>query len=608
MTKTFLRKSVLAVALAAASSAYAASVGDVYSVPASLPTAVGQLVTYSPTTIKQAGAPGHTAFKVLYTSKDSTGAIKPVTGTVIVPKSGNGNVVLYAIGTHGLGQGCSASKQLEAGTDYEGQNVVAALNAGYTVLVSDYVGYTNFTPYTDDELEENITNDVRYMAGPSQARNVLDLFKAATQIPSGGVNSSAKVGIWGFSQGGQASAHAAQIAATYAPGVNIVGVASGGVPADFPTTALYLNGSSGASFLFSAITGLRREYGADIPLPLLISSAGAQQIEQLKTKCVFEALLDYKNQTVESYLNTTKVTLASLLTQKDVARRMGEQRLGVPVTTTEGDSWSGKFSYPMYLYHGKADEFIPLGQAYELKQRWCALGNNVTFDLYPSEHIATMTQGATKSLAFLGDRFSGKSASGTCNSGSVPTSTALDNKAGLGVTMAGWPLSATVHVKTMNQDVILPQGSSLDALASNVDTGAGTLSGTINIPDFKQGLKIIGIGAQVGLKIAPLDKVAGTVGLDRTGTLKVTGKVPVDITVTSVWGIPFGVCKTSAPVNFDLNYSGSVSNLGTGLVFAGTTSFPQIKGCIISAIISALMSGSGQTYSFLVAPPAPVAN
>jgi hypothetical protein len=42
-----------------------------------------------------------------------------------------------------------------------------------------------------------------------------------------------------------------------------------------------------------------------------------------------------------------------------------------------------------------------------------------------------------------------------------------------------------------------------------------------------------------------------------------------------------------------------------GLVFSGATTFPMMKGCIISAILSAFMSGSGQQYAFQVSPPAP---
>ena len=60
------------------------------------------------------------------------------------------------------------------------------------------------------------------------------------------------------------------------------------------------------------------------------------------------------------------------------------------------------------------------------------------------------------------------------------------------------------------------------------------------------------------------------------------------------------------PVEFPINFDGPVSSLGNGnLTFTGTTTFPQLKGCGVSAILSAVMSGPGQTYSFTVAPPAP---
>ena len=68
----------------------------------------------------------------------------------------------------------------------------------------------------------------------------------------------------------------------------------------------------------------------------------------------------------------------------------------------------------------------------------------------------------------------------------------------------------------------------------------------------------------------------------------------------------FGECKTVSPVQFPLTFDGPVSSLGNGgLTFTGTTTFPQIKGCFISAILTTMMSGSGQTYTFGVTPPAP---
>ena len=67
---------------------------------------------------------------------------------------------------------------------------------------------------------------------------------------------------------------------------------------------------------------------------------------------------------------------------------------------------------PMYQYHGQADQFIPLDQAYALKQTYCAKGTKVSFDLYPAEHIATVFQAAPSAALPANTRKSGHFATG----------------------------------------------------------------------------------------------------------------------------------------------------------------------------------------------------
>jgi hypothetical protein len=64
-----------------------------------------------------------------------------------------------------------------------------------------------------------------------------------------------------------------------------------------------------------------------------------------------------------------------------------------------------------------------------------------------------------------------------------------------------------------------------------------------------------------------------------------------------------------SPVVFPLDFDGPVTAQGNGGVnFKGTVTFPQISRCLISGILSALVSGSGQSCTFSVSPPAAVAN
>lgn len=558
-----------------------------YNAPATFNGAHGDLIAYRAAALNLgAGAPATKAWTVKYQSTDSRGAPNVVTGTVIVPTatwSGGGArpIISYAVGTHGLAQSCAPSLQLVSGKDYEAANIAAALKAGYAVLVSDYQGYTNGATPT-------------YLAGASQGHAVLDIVKAASQVPSSGVSASAKVAVWGYSQGGQSAAWAAQRQAAYAPALNVVGVAAGGIPADFLATASYLDGSTGASFLFGGIIGLAEQYPDAIPLAQLTNPSGDAAVTRGKQTCVFESLFELMNRRIAEFTVGNK-SLDQVLTELPAAKQVVlAQNLGgerVPV--------------PLYQYHGQADEFIPLNQTVALKQQYCSKFSNVTFDVYPSEHIATQFQAAPHVLSWLGDRFAGKITLGTCLSGKpAPTSTANPGGGNFVVSLKNWLLNATVGLKTLNQTIALPSTSTFTA---DADMTAQRLNGALNVPEFKQWIRILGIPVQVGLSITPVGLTTGTIALDNSGQLKVRGTTHADIKITSVLGIPWGECKTVTPVAFPLNFDGPVSSLGNGkLNFAGTTSFPQIKGCIISGLLSTLMSGPGQTYSFTVNPPAPV--
>ncbi len=584
------RAAALTALLAGAALSHAATQGPAddsfYNAPAGGPSGqAGDLISYRPTTVKLGtGAPAAQAWNVIYQSRDALDVDNVVSGTVLVPSapwSGGGTrpVILYAVGTHGLANGCAPSRQLAAGTDYEIANINAALKAGYAVLVSDYEGYLNGGIST-------------YLAGASQGHAILDMFKAAQAIPGVGIDAKTKVGIWGYSQGGQTAAWAAELLPTYAPGLNVVGVAAGGIPADFIATAYNLDGRNGAAFLASGVAGLNAQYPETVAIDLIASEAGFAALDKLKTQCVFEALFDLQNKSLKDFTRGN-AGLDQVLKIKPIKDTLMAQNLGTqPITV------------PMYQYHGQADEFIPLDQDVALKRAYCAKFPQVQFDLYPSEHIVTQFQAAGPALAWMADRMAGRPAPSNCsNNAPTPPSTANDNTGDLIVTLDKWPLAATVGLKTLAQTVTLPAASTFTA-KSNITKN--TLDGTLNVPEFNQTINLLGLKLPVGIRVTPVGNVTGKVSLDNGGQLRIAANAQTHITVTPILGIPFGECKTVSPVNFPINYDGPLSSLGNGnLTFGGTTSFPQIKGCFISGILSAFMSGNGQTYKFTVSPPAP---
>jgi len=586
------RYSLSAVALCCASAFAAPVLGPAgsafYTAPNPIPAGNnGDLISYRPTSVTLGtNAPALSAWNVMYRSTDARNAADVVTGTVLVPTTpwtgtGARPVISYAVGTHGLAQRCAPSQQMAAGTDYENANIVAALKAGYAVLVSDYQGYTTGATPT-------------YLAGASQGHAVLDIVRAAAQIPGAGLSLSNPVGIWGYSQGGQSSAWAAQLQPTYAPELNVKGVAAGGVPADFIRTSNYLDGSAGSSFLLAGVVGLATQYPDLIPINDLANDNGKVTIERGKNECVFEALFDLMNRKLSEF-TVGNQTLTQLQGIPSVKQALTAQNLG-----------GAKLSVPLYQYHGRADEFIPIDQAVALKKSYCGKFSNVTFGVYPSEHIATQFQAAPTVLSWMNDRFSGKSTMGSCLSlTAAPTSTANPGGGDFVVSLAKWNLTGTMTLATMqNQVVTLPSGANFSSDA-NITRNALSNS-TLAVPDFSTTLKVVGIPTKVGLRITQVGAPSGTVSLDTSGQLHIHGSTSVNITITSLDGIGVGSCTTETPVVLPLNFDGPVSAMGSGgLTFTGTTTFPKIKGCLTSSIITSLMSGPGQGYTFTVAPPAP---
>jgi hypothetical protein len=562
-----------------------------YTPPSPLPAGShGDLIWYRPSTVGPSDPLKANAWDVLYFSTDAVGARNAVTGKVLIPTaawngSGPRPVVDYAVGTHGLAQSCAPSLQLSAGTDYETANIAAALNAGYAVLVTDNPGYT--------------TGSIpSYLAGIAQGHALLDIVQAAQQIPLSPLSASAPVAVWGYSQGGQTADWAGQLQATYAPGVKLVGVAAGGVPGDFIETSLYLNGSTGASFLLGGVIGLAQQYPDGIPIASLVNPAGEVAIQKGESECVFQALFEFMNDDISMFAVNNE-SLQQLEAIPSVNQVLTAQNLG----TTE-------IPVPLYQYHGQADEFIPLDQAENLKTQYCSLGSNATFVAYPGEHITTQFQAAPFVLSWIGDRFAGKSTSGTCSAASrkKPPSTAAPGGGDFIVNLDSWTLSGTVHLATLDQDVVLPSGSTFNG---STDLTSQVLTGDLSIKKFTTRLKVIGVPLTVALSINETSPISGTVTLDNAGILHIQGQVAADIVIDgagiSILRLPLH-CATATPVVFPINFDGPVSSLGDGqLTFASTTTFPDISGCFLSGLLTSLMSGPGQSVSFTAAPPAPVA-
>ena len=183
-----------------------------YTAPGPVPATPGALIRSEPFT---RGVPADArAWRILYTTTREGGA--PALASAIVLAStrapaGPRPIIAWAHGTTGVAPGCAPSL-LE---DYLATGGLPALSEsvaqGWVLVATDYAGMGTDGP-------------APYLIGDGEARSVLDSVRAAQQLETVQVERGAVV--WGHSQGGHAALWTGVLAPTYAPDLNVHGVAA----------------------------------------------------------------------------------------------------------------------------------------------------------------------------------------------------------------------------------------------------------------------------------------------------------------------------------------------------------------------------------------------
>lgn len=338
--------------------------------------------------------PGVRANQILYRSEDALGNTIAVSGTVLVPtaswtSSGKRPLVTFAVGTRGLGDACAPSKTLANGTDYEGASIASLLGRGWAVVVTDYQGLG--TPGTHT-----------YVVGQTEGRSVLDAARAAQRLPGSGLGAVTPVAVLGYSQGGGAAAWAAELAPTYAPELDIRGVAEGGVPADLNAVAAALDGSPAVALALLAAVGFDAAY-PELDLAQYLNDRGRALAARSGSVCIasydgVSTIADTGFTHISDY--TTSNPLATPVWQA----RLGQNRLGGRRPTV-----------PVFQWHAMMDTIVAFPQAQTLRDTYCASGVNVTWLPIPAtEHVSGLVAGLPFATNFLADRFAGSPTAGNC--------------------------------------------------------------------------------------------------------------------------------------------------------------------------------------------------
>lgn len=360
-----------------------------YEAPATLPAANGALIRSEAQTFLldplNATSLVTNAKRVLYKTTNRAGQAIAVSGVVMVPKTawfglGSRPVIGFAAGTQGMGDRCAPSRQYAEGFEYEGIAIQGLLSRGYAVAVTDYEGLGTAGIHT-------------YMDRVSQGRAVLDVVRAAQQLPGTGLSATSPVGIQGYSQGGGAAASAVELAPSYAPALKIKGAAVGAVPADLAKVAANLDGGLYSAFAFFALRGISASYGVD--LTPYLNAKGVETMTTVEQDCVFD--LFGHSFVKSSTLSYNGKPMSDLIALPQFSAMIASQRIG-----------NIKPTVPVLVSHSAFDDVIPYAVGKTMAKSWCGKGANVRLstNLIPT-HVGGYVPFGVEAAMFFEARFAG---------------------------------------------------------------------------------------------------------------------------------------------------------------------------------------------------------
>ncbi len=345
-----------------------------YTPPDQIPQEPGAIIKTQPMTLyvtppTEQGWPGR-AQHVMYTSRLQDGSPVAVSGTYIEPTgpwqgAGPRPTVVIGPGTSGQADRCAMSVAFSTGLAVSTQPLGVSANQelpssvvwsglGARVLVTDYIGLGTPGMHT-------------YANRFDSGHAILDGVRAANNL--GGVGPETPVVLWGYSQGGGATAAAAEMAPAYAPELNLKGTWAGGPVADLTAILDKIDGALIGGAIGFAVNGMLARYPElHRAVDRVTSQAGRDMLETLSNSCIADVITYHPFLKTSSLTNDGRPLSAHLAELPEATPVLAELRIGNSTPAT-----------PVLITSGLNDDTVPYGQARRLAEDWCGKGATVTF-------------------------------------------------------------------------------------------------------------------------------------------------------------------------------------------------------------------------------------
>lgn len=365
-----------------------------YATPPDLPGDPGSLLRSSP----WPGTPpaGASVTRILYTTTGLDGGPAVASAIVVIPDRQAAEprtVIAWNHGTTGVARSCAPSLMHDMFEIQGIPAVDAAIAAGWAVVASDYTG-------------QGAEGDFPYLIGEGEARSTLDAVRAARQLTEADLSDD--IVVWGHSQGGHAALWTTKLAPSYAPELDLLGVAALSPAADPWALAesIQQKGVTGALGVIASwvLVPYSITY-PDVRVSDYVAPAGRGLVYEYANRCVADDGL------LVSVLSAMALDGDQPLYVSDLVGGRAGERL------RENEA-SGPFGVPVLVAWGSADEVIPAALQHDYVAKLCASGQPVEYHEFPGlSHMGVLddASGLPQDLiAWTQDRISGRVAADSC--------------------------------------------------------------------------------------------------------------------------------------------------------------------------------------------------
>lgn len=361
-----------------------------YSAPKSAPTQPGKLLRSDPF-VGDIPADAR-AWRVLYTTTTYDGRPAVASGIVVASRTASVRpqpVVVWAHGTTGYATACAPSLTARPFGGGILQDVAQMVRRHWVVVAPDYTGM-------------GAPGKQPYLVGQGEARSVLDAVRASRQLKQLSVSNRAVV--WGHSQGGGAALWTGQLQPTYAPDIELEGVAAIAPTSDMAALARYWNATQAGRDLMAFTMASYDAAYPDVRATPYLKPAAVPVVPRIAQRCGVRA--------AEVWTPARARKVGKSLLDRSPNTGPLESRLRENTPVDAGGA-------PLLLAQGGADKTVPATMQRAYARMLCVRGQRLDYREYPGrDHSGVEATGAplvAQLMTWTERRWSGDAAPDNCS-------------------------------------------------------------------------------------------------------------------------------------------------------------------------------------------------